>query len=115
MPSVTPNGISSRRYRDPMYCLRREWPQNARNDAESGDVQAQLYLAMQSFNLSQHSAETLHYWYKKAAVQGNPEAMANLVQLYRFGNGGEGEFNTTEVFKMQDCKILFSTLLDSTL
>lgn len=69
-----------------MYCFQRGWPYNARSDAESGDVQAQLYLATQYFNSSQ-PAKTLR-WYKKAAAQGNPEAMANLAELYLSGKGG---------------------------
>ena len=51
----------------------------AKRDAESGDVQAQLYLGCEASN------HMKIYWFKKAAIQGHPDAMSHLAALYNFG------------------------------
>jgi hypothetical protein len=79
----------SHRYIDPLYWLQRGWPLNARKDAASGDVDAKLFLAFDSFttNSNENSGETLR-WHIKAAAQGDPDAIKNLVRLYRHGRCG---------------------------
>jgi TPR repeat protein len=76
--------------------MQRGWvgnPNKARHDAESGDIDAQLYLGNQSFRSGKHSSADFkytetYYWYEKAAKQGNFEAMISLVTLYEHGLGG---------------------------
>jgi TPR repeat protein len=72
MPNATP------RYRDNAYILSRGWldPLTALGDAENGDVEAQLFLAVSMFKTG-NEAES-HRWYIQAAEQGNVEAMMNL-------------------------------------
>jgi TPR repeat protein len=82
-----PNTTS--RYRDAAYVVSRGWsvPHRALEDAASGDVEAQLYLAYRMFNTS-NKAES-HRWYLKAAEQGNVEAMMNVATQFEHGMGCE--------------------------
>jgi TPR repeat protein len=77
-------------YRDFAYQVRRGWiqtPRIAEEDAEDGDLHAQLYCASST-------PDKLH-WYRKAAAQGHPEGMANCATLYEFGiNGAKKNLNT---------------------
>lgn len=63
-------------YRNVAFQRSRGWPVTALQQAESGDVHAQLYLAEMAFNGGQMS-ESLR-WYEAAANQGNLFAMLNL-------------------------------------
>jgi TPR repeat protein len=83
MPNATP------RYRDNAYILSRGWldPLTALGDAENGDVEAQLFLAVSMFKTG-NEAES-HRWYIQAAGQGNVEAMMNLGVQFEHGMGCE--------------------------
>ena len=69
-------------YRKFSFQMSRGWVLDnslAVREAESGDIQAQLYLGNDADN------HMKAYWFKKAAIQGHPEAMCSLAALYEFG------------------------------
>ena len=58
--------------------------------AAAGDATAQVELA-QAYTTGQGRAKSLSqaiYWYRKAALQGNPNAEYNLAIYYSQGEGG---------------------------
>ncbi len=68
-------------YRDRNYQMHRGWLEDisiAEEEAENGDVHAQLYCAI-TFD------DDRVYWYRKAADQGHPEAIAMLAIFYENG------------------------------
>ena len=77
------------RYRDPAYQLARGWTFSLSRllaDAESGDVDAMLYVALNRLNQYQDPKGALA-WYEKAANLGNVEAMMNAAAQYENCSG----------------------------
>jgi TPR repeat protein len=67
-------------YRDVAFQVSRGWPVTALQQAESGDVHAQLYLAENAFSRGRTSESVR--WYEAAANQGNLFAMLNLYRIH---------------------------------
>lgn len=65
--------------------------------AENGDVDSQIYL-MNLYNLGaggvEEDLEKYAYWAKRAAENGNAEAMDKLGNMYYYGNGVEQDHET---------------------
>jgi MYND finger/Sel1 repeat len=81
--------LSESPYRDPDYQTSRGWPLTALQQAESGDIHAQLYMAFFAYNNGPPAMRSSTVrWYEMAANQGSVYAMINLSHLYEFGESG---------------------------
>lgn len=80
--------LFSSSYWNPEYLKKRGWPESAKEDAEGGDIEAQMFLAMVNFNATKNINETIK-WYKRAIEEHQSiEAMLNLATIYENGSLG---------------------------
>lgn len=61
---------NSARYLDPTFQLSRDWPNRVHEDAEAGDVDAQLYLGHAAIEMNDAGVAAMR-WYTAAGNQGN--------------------------------------------
>jgi TPR repeat protein len=82
--------LSESRYLDPDYQASRGWPSTALQQAEAGDLHAQLYMALLSSNNGPAATRsTTVRWYEMAADQGSLYAMILLSPIYETGDCGD--------------------------
>ena len=77
----TIDDLSESAFLDPEYQVSRGWPSSALNQAESGDVHAQLYMGLFASNNPFAQSSSI-LWYEMAAKQNNLFAMDKMADFY---------------------------------